>query len=265
MNLLFCINHSYIEQFLFCVRSIIRFPDEYNIFVFHTDLSKDDQEYILESLPASISFSFIYIDNDALKDFPTTKRYPLEIYYRIMSAMYLPKDIDKILYLDSNIVVINPLTDLYNTNIDSYYYAGCSHVRKLITWFNHKRLNTKQINPYLNTSVLLMNLKNLREHQSKQEVLSFVNKHNKRLWLPDQDIISSLYGDKILFLDYFKYNLSDRMLFIYNFEHPFKKRNISWVQKNCSIIHYCGKNKPWNSKYYGKLDVFYKSLLNYEN
>ena len=56
------------------------------------------------------------------------------------------------------------------------------------------------------------------------------------------------------------YNLSDRMLTIYNAGPGHKKRDLDWVRKNAVIIHYYGKNKPWNNGYHGILNIFYKEL-----
>lgn len=37
--------------------------------------------------------------------------------------------------------------------------------------------------------------------------------------------------------------------------------DVSWVRENSVIIHYCGKNKPWNDDYTGVLGVFYRELF----
>lgn len=258
MNLLFCINHTYINHFINCVKSIVRFPNKYQIYVFHTDLTVYDEELIKYRFSSLASFNFIFIDNTLLNTFPISRRYPTEIYYRILAANYLPENLDKILYLDVDIVVINPLDKLYETDIDDYYYAACTHVRKLLTFINNRRLRSNKMNPYVNTGMLLMNLKKLRKEQVKEEIFLFVKKHQNHLLLPDQDIISILYGEKIKILDYLKYNLSERLFTIYNFEHLSDRKSIDWVQNNTCIIHYCGKNKPWNKKYYGKLNRFYQ-------
>ena len=61
--------------------------------------------------------------------------------------------------------------------------------------------------PYINSGVMLMNLKRLREEQNYEDVFDFIEKRKSFLMLPDQDIISSLYGSKIFALDTFRYNM----------------------------------------------------------
>lgn len=84
--------------------------------------------------------------------------------------------------------------------------------------------------------------------------------------LPDElDRILYLDGDKIGILDTMKYNLSDRMIAVYNSDPLHEKVDLEWVRKNAVIIHYYGKQKPWKKPYLGKLDVFYRELKAAEN
>lgn len=113
---------------------------------------------------------------------------------------------------------------------------------------------------YINSGVMLMNLSELREKQNIKEVMSFVEKKRRYLTLPDQDIITALYGNKTGILDTMKYNLSDRMLSFYNADPSHKKIDLEWVRENTVVIHYYGKQKPWKKNYLGILDVFYREM-----
>ena len=57
-----------------------------------------------------------------------------------------------------------------------------------------------------------------------------------------------------------RYNLSDRILGFYNAAHPRERRDLDWIRRNSVIIHYCGRNKPWNGDYTGILGVFYEEV-----
>ena len=111
---------------------------------------------------------------------------------------------------------------------------------------------------------MLLNLPKLRQQQTTEDVLAFISDKKNRLLLPDQDIITALYGKQIQLEDSYRYNLSDRILAMYNARHPGHIRTLDWVRQNTSIIHYCGKNKPWKPGYVGKLDIFYQELLEAE-
>lgn len=204
----------------------------------------------------------IKIKNDEINDYPVyEKRYPVEIYFRIFATKYLPKNLDRILYLDTDIIVINKLNKLYNMNFHDNYYLASTNIGKFIHLFNEIRLGLDKEHPYINTGVLLINLKKLRNVEIEYEVNNFVNKKKKLLMLPDQDIISTLYGSKIKVIDNLKYNLSDRFLNLHNLKNFNSKIDLAWIRKNTIIIHYYGKNKPWKKNYKGILNCFYNEVL----
>lgn len=263
MNLLFVADYSYRENILMCVASIMRFPikEGYDIYIMQSDwdiLSKNE----LKSLVGEKgNVHFVDINIGDFKEFPETTRYPNIIYYRILAAKYLPKHVEKILYLDGDIIVINSLEELYNTEFDGNLFCACTHVKRFLTKLNQYRLGLKKEYPYINSGVLLMNLVELRKRINISEIISFVEKKEAVLLLPDQDIISALYGDSIKLIDTMKYNVSDRMVNFNNLNFMNEKIDIEWVRNNSVIIHYYGKNKPWKAGYIGVLDVFYNEMI----
>lgn len=79
------------------------------------------------------------------------------------------------------------------------------------------------------------------------------------MFLPDQDVISGLYGKKIVKLDTYIYNMTDRL---YRYDRSLgKHRNFEWYREHSVVFHYCGKNKPWKEDYSGVFGVFYKETL----
>lgn len=109
--------------------------------------------------------------------------------------------------------------------------------------------------PYINSGVMLMNLELLRQHQDYAKVYEYINQHKTVLFLPDQDVISGLYASKILPLDPYRFNMTERLFTL----HPSSEAwmDLNWVRQNSVIIHYCGRNKPWKDNYLGMLNTFY--------
>ena len=111
---------------------------------------------------------------------------------------------------------------------------------------------------YVNTGVLLMNLEKLRREQSREGVLGYIARRKFFLTLPDQDVISTLYGHKIKIEDGYVYNLNERKIRGWNRRHRRNARiGLDWVDRRVKIIHYIGRNKPWKEKYRGILKPFY--------
>lgn len=262
MNILFTIDKGYLEHLAECVRSMIRFASEdgYDIYIMHSDLEKEDERDLGDKITdENVRLHFISMNLEE-ENFPQSSRYPSQIYYRIFAAFFLPEHLERVLYLDADTIVINPLDELYHMDFNGNYLLACTHIRKVLNKINRIRLGIKEDYPYINSGIMLMNLDALRVRQNYSEIAEYVKRYKRHLTLPDQDIITALYGDKIGLLDTMVYNLSDRMLAIYNADISHKKRDINWVRENTVIIHYYGKQKPWKNSYMGILDVFYKEI-----
>ncbi|MBO5329107.1 MAG: glycosyltransferase family 8 protein [Anaerotignum sp.] len=195
-------------------------------------------------------------DGEILKGAPTTDRYPVEMYYRIFAAQYLPQELERVLYLDPDLVVTGSLEKLYAMEMGDAFFAAASHVKEdtVLEKVNQKRLDMEGI--YINSGVMLLHLEALRREQDVRAVIDYIAEHEKVLFLPDQDVISGLYSEKILPVDAHIYNMTERIAAM----EFLKGLDADWICRNSAIIHYCGRNKPWKPMYKGKLDIFY--LLN---
>ncbi len=287
MNLLFSINKNYLEHLSVTLNSITRFPTPggCHAYILNSDLDNSDIRRLDELTHHRCYLHSVSVSPDLFAGFPESKRYPRQIYYRILAASLLPDHLERILYLDADLIAINPLNDLYQRDFNGSWYIACTHVRQLLTTINNLRLGSPADSPYINSGVMLMNLTELRKYQDKDAVIYYVEQHANRLILPDQDIISALYGDKIQLVDSLIYNMSEKLLLAQNariladpladplpdnLRDPLRADDegdtqfidIDWIRKNTAIVHYCGKNKPWNRTYHGKLDIFYKEFIN---
>ncbi len=263
MDLLFALDRGYIPAFLNCLRSILLNGgmDGYNVYVLHSDLDAPSQDAVRAALGDAGQCRFICVDPSLFDGLPVTKRYPRQIYYRIAAPMLLPSETERVLYLDADTLVINPLRELYAMDFTDAYYIACTHTRRLTSRINQIRLGLGEDVPYVNTGVMVLNLAALREHLRMEDVHAYALEHQHTMLLPDQDIITSLYGEHILLADSLRFNLSDRLLAVHNATPAQEKLDLDWVRENTSIVHYCGRNKPWGKNpYHGILDIFYHEL-----
>lgn len=256
MNILITINKNYLKYAFVMLKSCIsnNQKEKIKVFIVSNDISVKDMEYFFES--QKVEYSIIGFDDKLFNNAPTSKRYPNEIYYRLLASMYLPDEVDRILYLDPDVIILKSLNDLYNMNFDGNYYIGASNVKKFLRKFNELKNNASKNAPYINTGVLLINLSGLRKVNVRGKIINYLDKNKNRLFLPDQDILQGVFGNKIKVINNHVYNLSDREIKKHNLTHRNKIDN-KWVEENTSIIHYIGKNKPWKKKYKGILKKYY--------
>lgn len=258
MNILVTLDENYIAYLNVMLSSLLRSnPDEqFSVYLLHSAVREQALVKTRRILGDRGELTAIQVSDAGLENAPTTSRYPFEIYYRIFAARYLPQHLDRVLYLDPDLIVNGSLKRLYTMHMRDYYFAAASHIGPVLQKLNEVRLDMKEESPYINSGVMLMNLEILRKEQRFQDVFEFIERKKSVLILPDQDIISSLYGDRIYTLNAFRYNMTEAL---YQRHAPFEQDfNLDWVRKHSLIIHYCGRNKPWKEPYLGKLDVFYQ-------
>lgn len=261
MNILVTLDSNYIEQLAVMLTSLIKSNSgiKFNVYVAHSSMDEDDFNLIKSSVTDACNIINVKIPENMFDDAPTTDRYPKEMYYRIFAAQFLPLSLDRILYLDPDLVIINSIEDMYGMDLGNNFFAAASHVDKSLKKINEIRLDMPEDSTYINSGVMLLNLPQLRKNQKIQEVYDYIEEKKMFFVLPDQDVLNGVYGDKTVPLDALIYNLSDRFLTLYNAnpKNLGSRKDMRWIAHNTSIIHYCGRNKPWKSNYRGDLGFFY--------
>ncbi len=121
MNILLSINEKYLDKALVTMSSLIRRnKEEINIFILQNGIKEQSQEDFkkqIAKMSKRASVNFITISPDFFKGFPLG-RFALETYYRVICQFVLPEDIDRILYLDVDIVVRKSLSSFYYQDFD---------------------------------------------------------------------------------------------------------------------------------------------------
>ena len=261
MDILVTVDRNYLHPLAVMLKSLAIHHRSIpvRVFVLHRTLLSRDFDGLRRAVDEpGLELVDIKAGESPLSGAPTTDRYPLEMYDRIFAARCLPQDLDRVLYLDPDLVVNGPLDELWALDLEDNWFAAASHVAKGLELLNAVRLQSQTPGPYINSGVLLMNLPLLRGQQQLQPVLDYVEEHRRTLFLPDQDVISALYGDKILRLNPYRYNMTERLFTTAQFSLRFDL-DLAWVREHSRIIHYCGRNKPWKENYLGQLDCFYQT------
>ncbi len=258
MNILVTLNSNYIKPLKVMLKSLfINNPkDTFTIYLIHSSLT-DAEVSDIEAFITSHQSHFrpIKIDDSVFANAPTLFHYPKEMYYRLLAYKLLPQDIDRILYLDPDILVINPIKSLYNTDIDEYLFAAAYH--NMVKGINRLRFMPYKIDTYYNSGVLLMNLKRHRQEIDEEEIYKFIENTPTMLLMPDQDILNVLFAKKIKNLDEKYYNYDVRYFHYYRITSN-NIWDMDYVIKNTQILHFCGRKKPWRKDYRGKFHSLYK-------
>ena len=203
----------------------------------------------------------ITVDTALFENAPTSKRYPKEMYYRLLSPLILPRELERVLYLDPDMLIVNPLRPLWELNLYGKTFAAAAHtgLTEMANGINQVRLDTEH--EYFNSGVMLIDLNAARKRVTAEDVFACVSEHEKELILPDQDVFNILYGRETQPIDDVLWNYDVRNYSKYLIRST-GKHDLNWVMGNTAVLHFCGKNKPWHEDYKNPFGMLY---LHYQN
>ena len=183
--------------------------------------------------------------------------FTLTIYYRLFIPEMFP-EYDKVIYIDSDVVVPGDISELYNEELGDNILGAApdssiEHIEELHQ-YKENAIGIKRTE-YINSGILLMNTKKMREVRMDEHFLALLNKYQFDTVAPDQDYLNAMCNGQILYLP-IKY---DTM--------PIDGTP---DREDAVIIHYNLFSKPWlfdNVQYedifwkYAKMTKFYDDLV----
>ncbi|RYM06930.1 glycosyltransferase family 8 protein [Sporolactobacillus sp. THM7-7] len=264
MNILVALNANYLYPLKVMLKSLFENnpSDRFSIYMMHSGVTEVDL-MDLDSFISDHGHSFVplFVEPSIFKKAAVIKHFTSEMYYRLIAYRYLPGHVDRILYLDPDIIVLNSIGALYRKSFHSAYFIASEHEFpvKMARPFNRIRLKTPKAKGYFNTGVLLMNVSSLKKEDSVRRIFDFIEEHSQKLLLPDQDVFNALYWDKIIPVSGAYYNYDARYFGLQKFSLTNSRLgDIEWIKENTVFIHYCGKQKPWKGTYKGALGAFFR-------
>ena len=133
----------------------------------------------------------------------------IETYYRILAIDMLPDSVEKILYLDSDMVIQKSIAGLWDTELKDRYFAVCEDIIGILNDFheaNKKRMNIPSEYSYFNAGVMLMNIAALKRDGICTKVLGRIYTDFERYEYNDQDVLNEMFYYRLIYLPWQKYN-----------------------------------------------------------
>ena len=263
MELLVTVDKNYIPPLQVMLTSLyMNNPGEkVELYLLHSRLQEKELEP-LEKQCGRLGYKFfpVKIEDSWFSQAPVTKQYPREMYYRLLAPCFLPQKLHRILYLDPDILVINSLRPLWETDMKGRLFAAAAHTGKTNLANNINQVRMGTTNKYFNSGVLLINLDQGRKEILPEEIFQYAGEHAKELLLPDQDILNAVFGSRTLELDDYLWNYDARNYSTYLLRSG-GVCDMDWVMGNTGILHFCGKTKPWQAGYMHRFGILYKHYM----
>ena len=181
--------------------------------------------------------------SDITSYFPIgNQHWTIEMYYRLFAPELLPKDIDRVLYLDCDIIVDGDVSKMYFSEIKDISAIVTTDFMSIQAG-NPKRLGYDERHGYFNSGMMLINISYWREHDILQRSINYIKENSEILFLYDQDVLNYVLHDSKKFIG-IEYNF----LTLYIIKGDYKNLNFETQQEvlTCcpKIIHYT-QMKPW--------------------
>ncbi len=261
IRVLFCCNPSYYQHLAVTLVSLLE-NNKTNRFELHLILSGRSSSLetrLWRSLHSFSNFT-LEIHDFALSDYAhffVDNHVTVDTYSRIFAAKVLSPDIDKILYLDSDLLVLDDLRDLWTTDVSAYAAAAVPEPYGL---FRREALGIPPDRPYVNAGVMLINLVRWRADGLPERLARFIETHGSSLWYWDQDAINANLYDAILPLPC-RWNVQAQ---VYKLKWRRYRNSESRIREACrrpAILHYSTAEKPWRFRAIVKKKLLYFEYL----
>ena len=213
---------------------------------------------------------FIPVESSVTKDFPfgrpdQPKHVSIATYYRLLITKLLPEDIDKIIYLDGDMIVMDDIEKYFNEDIEGYA-VGAVIDQDMEENVRNERLGYPKEEGYFNAGSLLINLKYWREHHVYEEFIRVMHEKADIIIFHDQDVLNYTFHNQKRWISP-RYNIQTNFLVAKKISQ-YSEDVISAI-KNPLVIHFCMRgSKPWMIRCdnpFTKIWLYYKHLSIWSN
>lgn len=207
----FTIDDAYAPLLAVALHSAIEHANparQYRAIVLHQGLEESHREKLQALETDRFRVSFHSMENsfeeitDRMGNRLRCDYFTLTIYFRLFIPALFPQ-YDKGIYVDSDVVFADDVAKLYDMELGDALIGGCpdlsiSGVPELVAYTEEAVGADK--GGYINSGVLLMDLKKLRQVGFEERFLSLLNTYQLDTIAPDQDYINAMCQGRIRYL-----------------------------------------------------------------
>ncbi len=234
---------NYIEPAIVMMTSVLANKKDEDTIDFHIldgGLSENSKKYLNNMKNCIIEYH--KVDTELFKGYKKSQYYSVSVLWRLLLPNMLP-NLDKLLFLDVDLIVNSSLFELWNIDLDDNYIVAVEdpNGKKYA-----KRQNFNKNDKYFNAGVMLINCKKWRENSIPEKSIKIAIDNIGKPLCCDQTILNILFEGKVKFVD-LKWNLQYSPINIWaTYEDKIQYKQ---AIENPAIIHFTGDFKPWKIGY----------------
>ena len=246
----FAVDDEYIPFLAVAISSLIENSSKnyyYSIKILYTNIREENKKKISKYETENVKIEFVdlnYYIEEVKDKLYTRDYYSKTTYFRLFIPNLYPQ-YNKVLYLDSDVVVLGDISKLYNVELGNNLVAAAPddviQTNKVFQEYAEKVVGVADYRNYFNAGILLMNLDEFRKFKFQEKFL-YLLETIKFTVAQDQDYLNRLSKGKVKLID----KTWDRM--------PIAVDDVK--EEDIKIIHYNLAYKPWHFE-----DILYKEYF----
>ena len=250
--------------------------DDITFYVLEKQMSNESKQKLM-NLAAAYNRKLVLSpmpDMQKYYNFPIArvrKKWILDSYCRLFLGSILPKEVERVLYLDCDTLCHGDLQELWNMDLQGCY---CGAVTDAVGEHYYELFEMNQTSHYCNSGMVLFDLKRWREDSMENKVAEYVREKNGFVFFMEQSVMNIVLQDKIKILHpkFNTYTLMSALSFqeIHWLRHCkrfYTKEKCEEARKDPRLIHLTNlfliKGRPWiegNNHPYSEMFLNYRML-----
>ena len=259
MNVVCATDDNFVQHCTIMLTSLLINNTDVNIFLLTEGLKPQNELIIKQQVEKLKGALEIYlVDTSIIEKFPMPKDTNLShisraTYYRLLIPEILPKNVDKVIYLDCDIIVNQSIQDLWNLDLRGYALAAAPQIG---SGYEAERLGYPIKYGYFNAGVNVINMDYWRKKNVAKKLIGYIAANYKQIKYHDQDALNAvLYNHTFhllpmwnmtsLVYSYFLSHRGDKKDGKIVNSYELEKKNANKYKENPIIVHVVSKPKPW--------------------
>jgi lipopolysaccharide biosynthesis glycosyltransferase len=221
------------------------------VYILAAEFSEKRRRQISESLPTgSASIKWIPITLSAFRSFATADHISPMTFARLLISDVLPDSISKILYLDTDLLVLDDLSSLWDTDLEGYPIGAV--LDELDGELKAKRPGLEsvpRVQSYFNAGVLLIDVQRWRKDRIAERAMDYLRRHPSSPF-SDQDALNVACDGRWK-------PLNTR----WNYQGHLRNKIEDLASDQVpGIVHFITANKPWKPRRQNLNSSFYDAF-----
>lgn len=250
VDVLFCVNQTYLQHMAVAAVSLLEASQERDIHIHLMTCDHDlDETRLVQTLRSypHASLHIYPVSDPRISDAFVSRHLTKEAYLRILAAEILPASVHRVVYLDSDLVVLDDISILTRADLKGLALGAVADCDWQETAQDDRLagLGIRAGNTYVNSGVLVMDLDRWRRDDLVNRIFAFIAENDQKLVFHDQDALNVVLQGEIALLDR-RWNL--QVVLYSRFARrvlPGDYRDSETARRDPAIVHFSTGQKPW--------------------